>query len=411
MAGGKMNSEDMSTVLDVSEQGVGERTSVTDVNSHQGPRTAVLPPEPPRNSTHETPTVGVGRLRYEEMEALGSGGAGDVFLVKDHDIGRQVALKRLRAGSQMALRRFTREIRSLGRLEHPGIVPIHDVGIDQDGHFFFVMKHLRGETLAALLARLKTGDTKTHEMMTFAQRFRICQSILAVVDYAHGQGIIHRDLKPSNIMLGTHGEVVVVDWGLAVNVVDDDAPSEDELSTSADESDGSDSLKTQQGSILGTPRYMAPEQAAGESEQIDERSDLYSLAVIFYELFALVHPLGEERSLMDTLQAVIEYTPKPAYTYSYPFQDRVPTELGHFFSRAMSKPRDSRFQTAAEMAQEMEAVQTGVFTPCCANSMARRVLYKALHHAGESPLGFVVVSYTLTALLLAALIYFLVTVF
>ena len=159
------------------------------------------------------------RQRFEELGLLGEGGMGEVVLAMDHDIARQVSLKRLPENCDLGrVLRFAEEIRTVGQLEHPNIVPVHDVGVDSAGRYYFVMKHLRGETLESIIARLKAGDAAAHARFTMEVRIQIFLSVLNAMAYAHQQGFIHRDLKPANIMVGPYGEVTVMDWGLAKRI-------------------------------------------------------------------------------------------------------------------------------------------------------------------------------------------------
>jgi serine/threonine-protein kinase len=158
-----------------------------------------------------------GKPRYEPVRPLGAGGQAEVTLARDQDIDRQVAMKRLlpERVSDDAVLRFAEEIRTVGQLEHPNIVPIHDVGVDGDGQYYFVMKYVEGETLEAVIAKLREGDAAYLRKYTPEYRLQICNEILRGVEHAHGLGILHRDLKPANIMIGSLGEVVIMDWGIA----------------------------------------------------------------------------------------------------------------------------------------------------------------------------------------------------
>src|SRR5690606_2195258 len=151
--------------------------------------------------------------RYETLSALGEGGLGEVVLVKDNDIRRKVAMKKLKTGQQPAsVHRFVEEIRLVGELDHPNIVPVHDVGIDEDGRFYFIMKYVEGETLEELIERLRSGDPEALAAYPPEVRIHIFLEILHAVRCAHQAGIIHRDIKPANIMIGRFGEAMVMDW-------------------------------------------------------------------------------------------------------------------------------------------------------------------------------------------------------
>jgi serine/threonine-protein kinase len=206
--------------------------------------------------------------RYKLGTRLGAGGMGEVLLATDQQIGRDVALKRMLVSSAAAEARFLREARIQGRLEHPAIVPVHELGTDVDGRPFFVMKRVTGTTLADLLARDAVKDQRQKLLRAFAD-------VCLAVEFAHSRGIVHRDLKPANIMLGDFGEVYILDWGIA-RILDeaDDAIASTSQPAVAD--------RTQIGAVLGTPGYMSPEQLRGQP--IDGRSDVFALGCILFEL-------------------------------------------------------------------------------------------------------------------------------
>src|SRR5215470_11562537 len=147
------------------------------------------------------------RSRYEPTKLLGAGGMGEVVLVRDQDIERKVAIKRVLSGHDdpATLARFVDEIRTVGRLEHPNIVPIHDVGVDELGRYFFVMKYVEGETLESIIAKLRAGDPAYLAKYSVEVRIELFLGILNALAYAHAQGIVHRDIKPANVMIGRYG--------------------------------------------------------------------------------------------------------------------------------------------------------------------------------------------------------------
>ncbi len=189
--------------------------------------------------------------RYHPVREIARGGMGVVWEADDRELGRRVALKILPFGAASA-DWLCREARVLAGLEHPGIVPVHDAGLLADGRAFYAMKLVQGNRLDQAVAGL-----------TRNQRLRIFQRICEPVEFAHSRGIIHRDLKPENVMVGEFGEVLVMDWGVA------------KLSSGGPET-----------GIIGTPQYMAPEQAAGANDTVDQRSDVYGLGGILQFLLA-----------------------------------------------------------------------------------------------------------------------------
>lgn len=209
--------------------------------------------------------------RYRIEQEIGRGGMGTVYLAHDRELDRAVALKvltldgeRSRAGEETA-ERLRREAQILARLEHPGIVPVHDVISLPDGRVAYAMKWVRGRRL--------DHHIEAREDLSLVERLRIFQRICEAVAFAHAQGVIHRDLKPANVMVGAFGEVLVMDWGVAKVL----AARSEELANEDPSLPIGSSGDTVDGTVLGTPGYMAPEQARGEVGSIDERTDVYAL--------------------------------------------------------------------------------------------------------------------------------------
>jgi len=211
---------------------------------------------------------------YVLLDKLGAGGMGGVFRVEHTALGRQVALKVIgivdSSGELSA--RLLREARIIAQLEHPGIVPVHDVGTLPDGRVFYTMKLVQGRQL----------DQQCDELGGVPERLRTFQKICDAVSFAHAHNVVHRDLKPQNIMVGPFGEVLVMDWGLA-KMLDADIPAQ--LNT-PQPPPPSDSTDTAHGVVLGTPGYMAPEQARGEVGAVGPQADVYSLGAVLMFLLA-----------------------------------------------------------------------------------------------------------------------------
>jgi len=211
---------------------------------------------------------------YVLLDKLGAGGMGGVFRVEHTALGRQVALKVIgivdSSGELSA--RLLREARIIAQLEHPGIVPVHDVGTLPDGRVFYTMKLVQGRQL----------DQQCDELGGVPERLRTFQKICDAVSFAHAHNVVHRDLKPQNIMVGPFGEVLVMDWGLA-KMLDADIPAQ--LNT-PQPPPRSDSTDTAHGVVLGTPGYMAPEQARGEVGAVGPQADVYSLGAVLMFLLA-----------------------------------------------------------------------------------------------------------------------------
>ncbi|MFO0846022.1 MAG: serine/threonine-protein kinase [Gemmataceae bacterium] len=219
--------------------------------------------------------------RYELLDEIARGGMGVIYRASDSGLGREVAIKVLsdRFGpDSAAARRFADEARIAAQLQHPAIPPVHDLGTLPDGRPFLAMKLIKGHTLDTLLA---ARPDPSHDRGRFVAVFeQVCQAVA----YAHAHQVIHRDLKPANVMVGSFGEVQVMDWGLAKVLASRERPKAD-----PDETTGgtevhslrdSDGPLTQAGSVLGTPAYMAPEQAAGAVSKVDVRSDVFGLGAV-----------------------------------------------------------------------------------------------------------------------------------
>jgi len=226
-----------------------------------------------------TSLAGVGGAeRYLLREPIGRGGMGEVWLADDRQIGREVAVKLIPADQPDEVRRFVREARVQGQLDHPAVVPVHELG-QHGGTAFFAMKRVRGESLAAVCARLAAGDVEAARRATPRRLLTAFVAVCHAVEVAHAQGVLHRDLKPANIMLGDHGEVYLLDWGLAKPAGAADPPS-----LRPAPAGGAGEPLTAAGHYLGTPGYMAPEQARGDA--LDARADVWSLGATLFELLA-----------------------------------------------------------------------------------------------------------------------------
>jgi len=348
-----------------------------------GGRTTVLPRI---EWAGDAPTiVSTSRPRFETTRALGSGGLGEVVAAKDHDIGREVAIKRLRADARSAgsLARFVDEIRTVGALEHPNILPIHDVGADEHGGLYFVMPRVRGETLEAIIERLQAGDAATHTHWTFERRTHVFRQLLDAVAFAHEHGYVHRDIKPSNVMIGPYGEVFLMDWGIAKPVGAPDhaaAAKPDALAPTGRVTE------THAGAVIGTPAYMSPEQARGE--RVDARSDVYSLCVLFDELLCLRHYLEHCKTVDEVIQGV-QHTHHPVTSFvSNPHQSPAPADLAWFVRKGVAKDPAQRYQSVREMINRLEARDEGIVPIQCHLTFTKRVTGTWMRFIDRHPMLF-----------------------
>ena len=229
-------------------------------------------------------------------------------------------------------------------------MPIHDVGVDERGEYYFVMKYVDGKTLETIIEKLSAGDPRYRATYPFERRMEI-NGILEALNYAHASGVVDRDIKPANVMVGHYGEVMVMDWGVARQLrVDGPDPR-----TIFPQQKGKEAVevhtkrphaelfRTQAGALIGTPAYMSPEQARGES--IDERSDIYSACVLLHELLSLRHPHEDKQSLGDMLEAVKNEPIPTLITWKHPHQPVVPADLAWYVHKGLAKDPAARYQT------------------------------------------------------------------
>ena len=295
-----------------------------------------------------------GRGNYQVMGEIARGGMGVVLKGHDTDLGRDVALKVLDpelSSNPTVVQRFVEEAQIGGQLQHPGVVPVYELGQMSDERPFFTMKLIKGRTLSALLQRRKSLEDDRRRFLTIFEQ--VCQTVA----YAHSKGVVHRDLKPANIMVGAFGEVQVVDWGLAKvlnqgGVSDELRARQSQLTVietvrSGPGSVGSDSVV---GSVMGTPAYMAPEQAMGEIEKVDERADVFSLGAILCELLTGEPPYvaGEnERTIVLAANARLD-----------PARERIAAaladdDLKDLCLECLAPSRQARPQNAEEVADRV----------------------------------------------------------
>jgi serine/threonine-protein kinase len=344
---------------------------VTSMTQTVAVRTTVLPRAD--RTSGQLAVVVRERPRYEELRRLGSGGQAEVTLARDHDIERTVAVKRLlpERNDEASVLRFTEEIRTVGQLEHPNIVPIHDVGVDEAGHYFFVMKYCQGETLESIIEKLRAGDAAYLARYTPEYRLQICNEILRGVQHAHELGILHRDLKPGNVMVGSLGEVVVMDWGLAKRAGEPEA-AHSEHAPAATERERL--FQTQAGALLGTPAYMAPEQATASVDGLDARADVYALGVMFYEFLSLRHPRAHCETVAQMLASVAGEEISVKRLFEEFGEAGATAAAGHFVKHALKRDPKDRYPTVSAMRSRLDAVRDGRAPVECPITFSQRVL-------------------------------------
>ena len=296
--------------------------------------------------------------RYRLARRIGKGGMGEVMAARDVQIARDVAIKRMRAAnpSERAVQRFLREAMVQGRLEHPAVVPVHEIGRDPDGLPYFVMKKLTGTPLTKILD--ERGS------MPLQRVLRAFADVCLAVEFAHVRGIVHRDLKPDNIILGDYGEVYVLDWGVSKIIGEEDGDF-------ADIGSGSGEHVTRAGTAIGTPGYMSPEQVRGQSD-VDGRADVYTLGCLLFEILTNEPLLPRGNAGMQTALAGIDARPSRRAPYA-----EIPPELDELCVKATAVDRDKRLQTARELGEAVTRYLDGDRDLALRRSLAREHLDRA----------------------------------
>lgn len=308
--------------------------------------------------------------RYRMEGEIARGGMGAILKVWDTDLRRALAMKvilgdeeRVADGStaEIRLSRFLEEAQITGQLDHPGVVPVHELGVDKGGRVYFTMRLVKGRDLGEIIQKARTGEDGWSLTRALNVLHRVCETMA----YAHAKGVVHRDLKPENVMVGQFGETYAMDWGLArvLGQPDGEAQRRRILANSAasfvltkrhEQAKDSDSgTRTQDGSVLGTPYYMPPEQAAGELETIGPQSDVYAMGAILYHLLTGKRPYEQvpNKTMLGIVQAVLDGPPIPVHK----LDPKVPPELVAICERAMARLPKDRYPSMVDMAADLQA--------------------------------------------------------
>jgi serine/threonine protein kinase len=299
--------------------------------------------------------------RYEPRQELGRGGIGRVLLAFDAHIGREIALKEIIPDilpdkdsgedtpshpSHVVRARFLRESRVTGQLEHPSIVPVYEIGRRPGGTCYYTMRMVKGRTLARAITQCVDLEERLKLLPHF---YDMCNAIA----YAHSRQVLHRDIKPDNVMIGEFGETVVLDWGLAKVKGQKDHGARN-LEKRIHLLKDMEASKTMSGRVIGTPAYMPPEQALGDIENIDERSDLYSLGAVLYEILTGVRPF-KGGSAYEVLGKVMKEKPADIRV----LEPAAPIELAAIAEKAMQKDKGLRYQQVPQMTQDIQNYLAG----------------------------------------------------
>jgi eukaryotic-like serine/threonine-protein kinase len=295
--------------------------------------------------------------RFEVQQVLAQGGLGVVFLARDREIDRTVALKQIKsqwADDEDSRARFLLEARVTGRLEHPGVAPVYALGADDTGRPYYAMRLIRGDSLLEVIDRFhRDRDVERNHAKRMSELRKLLQRFLDVcnaVDYAHSKGVIHRDIKPSNIMLGKYGETLTVDWGLAKVIgSDEDVALTTRMAPTTHDDDGG-AMSTRLGTAIGTPAYMSPEQAAGRINELGPATDVYSLGATLFHLLTgnLPHPAEEDVGVMIA-QAEHGPTIRPRQ-----FVPWLPRPLESICLKALAPQPTARYISARALSDDIQ---------------------------------------------------------
>lgn len=295
--------------------------------------------------------------KYLFLEKIFSGGMGAIFKVQDQELRRPVAMKVIKPSlknDEDIIRHFVTEARITGLLEHPNIIPVHEIGLHPKTGLYFTMKLARGEPLIHILDAIKQKKTDYVEKYHMFHLLQIFRKVCDALSFAHSFNIIHRDIKPHNIMVGEYGEVLLMDWGLAQFIGDQKGGaqklSDDMINDLMDYSIGTETT------IKGTPTYMAPEQVKGDPVYLDERTDIFLLGATLYHICTLEPPYQGDNIYEILYKAENRDLIPPEKRNPY---IKVPREISNIIMKSMAFNKDDRYQTVRELSEDIDDLMAG----------------------------------------------------
>jgi len=295
--------------------------------------------------------------KYKFQGKLISGGMGAILEVIDQDFYRPTAMKVIKPSfknDERALVDFIREAKITAMLEHPNIIPVHELGISEETGLFFTMKLMQGEPLNSILNEIKKGNAVYQEKYNEYSLMNIFRKICDAVDFAHSRDIIHRDIKPHNVIVGRHGEVLLMDWGLALYIGDPE--KEENPSQKAALQHILELTDKGKNIIQGSPAYMSPEQAGGDGTQLDKKTDIFLLAATFYHILTLEAPYTGE-NLKDVLQKAGQRN--LIHPQKRSPERHIPDELCRIVMKASALKKEDRYDSVQELIQDIDGVIAG----------------------------------------------------
>lgn len=329
--------------------------------------------------------------RYDLKELLGEGGMGEILLAKDKYLFRRVAYKHIRpelAQNPKLINIFYKEAQITSQLEHPGVIPVYSMEQPSDRSLAYAMKWVRGQTLKeeiqSLQAQLKAGASQEEWQKTFRHLLGVFVTVCDTLYYAHQKGVVHRDLKPTNIMLGGYQEVYVLDWGVASSFQQPPSKQTAELQVQIHNWDPDSEERTQLGSVVGTPRYMSPEQASGQPGALQPASDIFALGLILFELTYLKPAF--QASTLEALLERVKANQKASFDSEFA-QVKVRTELQKIIARATATDPKQRYNSAGELAQDIRAYLADHETQVAPDSGFAKALRWTRHHPQHTLVG------------------------